>query len=119
MKIAPIATLLLAALVPAVSLAQDNRAPVAQQSSSNESRHTEKPRTVAGLVGADAKTFLDAKYGRWTVANPTALSGFENQRVKVKYILATDRSQMLILSVKLARSETQNTAYKTDSAFRR
>ena len=119
MKVTLTPALLLTLLVPVVSLAQDNSAAAAQQFSSNESRRTEKPRTVAGLVGADAKIFLDTKHIRWMVANPAALSGFENQRVKVRYVLTIDRSQMRIVSVKPAQSETQNTAYKTDSAFRR
>jgi hypothetical protein len=100
--------LALAILVPAVSLAQDAPKPAAH-----------KPRTVAGLVSPDAKTFLDAKQSQWAVANPTALSGYENQRVKVKYLLAADQKQIQILSVKPVQAQIQNTAFKTDSAFRR
>jgi hypothetical protein len=97
---------LLAILVPAASLAQ-------------EAPRAHKPRTVAGFVGADAKTFLDAKQSQWTVANPTALTGYENQQVKVKYLVAADQKQIQILSVKLVQAQVQNTAFKTDSAFRR
>ena len=108
-----------ALLVPAVSLAQDAPKPADQSAISSDRPRAHKPRTVAGFVSADAKTFLDAKQSQWTVANPTALTGYENQRVKVKYLLATDQKQIQVLSVKPVQTQIQNTAYKTDSAFRR
>ena len=98
--------LALAILVPAGSLAQ-------------EVPRAHKPRTVQGFVSADAKTFLDTRQGQWTVVNPTALAGYENQRVKVKYLVAADQKQIQILSVKPVQTQIQNTAFKTDSAFRR
>jgi hypothetical protein len=98
--------LLALVLVPAVSLAQ-------------EAPRSRKPRTVAGFVSADAKTFLDAKQSQWTVVNPTVLSGYENQRVKVKFVVAADQKQIQILSVRLVPAQIRNTAFKTDSAFRR
>ena len=106
MKKSLILPLALAILGPAVSLAQ-------------EAPRTHKPRTVAGFVSADGKTFLDAKQSQWTVANPAVLTGFENRRVKVKYLVAVDQKQIQILSVKRAPAQIQNTAFKTDSAFRR
>lgn len=105
MKKSLILPLALAILVPAVSLAQ-------------EAPRTHKPRTVAGLISADRKTFLDAKQSQWTVANPAVLAGYENQRVKVKYLVA-DQKQILILSVKPVQAQIQNTAFMADSAFRR
>ncbi len=119
MKKSLILSLAVAMLVPAVSLAQDAAKPAAQNSRTREAARTPKPRTVAGLVSADARTFLDAKHRQWTVINPTALTGYENQRVTVKYLLATDQKQIQVLSVKPAQAETLNTAFKTDSAFRR
>ena len=106
MKKSLILPLALAILVPAVSLAQ-------------EAPRTPKPRTVAGLISADGKTFLDAKQSQWTVANPAVLTGYENQRVKVKYLVAADQKQILILSVKPVQAQIQNTAFMADSAFRR
>jgi hypothetical protein len=106
MKKSLILPLALAILVPAVSLAQ-------------QAPRTPKPRTVVGLVSADAKTFLDTKQSLWTVANPSVLTGYENQRVKVKYLVAADQKQILILSVKPVPAQIQNNAFRTDSAFRR
>ena len=106
MKKSLILPLALAILVPAVSLAQ-------------EAPRTPKPRTVAGLVSADGKTFLAAKQSQWAVVNPTALTGYENRRVKVKYLVAADQKRIQILSVKPVQAQIQNTAFKTDSAFRR
>lgn len=106
MKKSLILPLALAILVPAVSLAQ-------------QAPRTHKPRTIAGLVSADAKTLLDAKQSQWTVANPTLLAGYENQRVKVKYLVAAKEKQILILSVKPVQARIQNTASLGDSAFRR
>src|SRR5258708_2420598 len=118
MKKSLILSLALALLVPAVLLAQDAAKPAAQNSTSSEAAGTPKPRTVAGLVSA-ARTFLDAKQSRWTVINPAVLTGYENQRVKVKYRLAVDQKQIQVLSVKPAQAPAQNTAFKADSAFRR
>lgn len=119
MKKALIPALVLAMLAPTMSLAQENSATTSKESPSKDSRSDAKPHTVAGIVGIDGKTFLDTRHSRWTVANPAILSGFENQRVKVKYLLATDRSQLQIVSVKAIPQETQNTAFKMDSAFHR
>jgi hypothetical protein len=119
MKKSVLLTLAFAMFVPAVSLAQDAPKPATQASASGEAPRVHKPRTVAGFVSADAKTFLDGKQSQWTVVNPTALTGYENQRVKVKYLLATDQKQIQVLSVKPAEAQTQNAAFKTDSAFRR
>ncbi len=119
MKKSLILSLALALLVPAVLLAQDAAKPAAQNSTSSEAAGTPKPRTVAGLLSADARTFLDAKQSRWTVINPAVLTGYENQRVKVKYRLAADQKQIQVLSVKPAQAPAQNTAFKADSAFRR
>ena len=82
-------------------------------------KHAPKPRTVAALVSADAKSFLDSKNGQWTVANPEALAGYQNQRVKVKYLASGEVHQARILAVKAVAASTENTAYKTDSAYRR
>ena len=106
MKKSLILPLALAILVPAVSLAQ-------------EAPRIHKARTIAGLVSADAKTFLDAKQSQWTVANPIVLAGYENQRVKVKYLVAVNEKQILILSVKPVQAQIHNTASMGDSAFRR
>lgn len=119
MKKSLVLSLAVAMLLPAVSAAQEAVKPAAQTTASGEAPRAQKPRTVAGFVSADGKIFLDLKQSQWIVANPTALNGFENQRVKVKYLLATDQKQIQVLSVKPAQAQTQNTAFKTDSAFRR
>ena len=98
-------------LIPSVSLAQGTSEPAPE-------KHPSKPRTVAALVSADAKSF-DSKKGQWTVSNPEALAGYQNQRVKVKYLISTETSRAQILEVKARPAATQNAAYKTDSAYRR
>jgi len=103
--------LALAFMLSATTRAQDTRKPAMQTHA--------KPRTAAALVSADAKSFMDQKHGQWAVVNPEALSGYQNQRVKVKYLLSTERNQAQILSVKPIPAVTQTTAQKTDSAFRR
>jgi hypothetical protein len=97
-----------ALLMPALSLGQN--APQA---------HPAKPRTIAAVVSADAKSFLDAKQASWTVSNPEALSGFQNQRVKVKYVISAESNRAQVLSVKPIPAVVQFSASKTDSAFHR
>jgi hypothetical protein len=97
-------------LFPATTPGQDTGAP---------GKHSQKPRTVAALVSADAKSFRDPKQAQWTAANPEALSGFENQRVKVSYLESGEAHRARILSVEAAPASSRNTAYKTDSAYRR
>jgi hypothetical protein len=99
-------------LFPAVSLAQ--RAP-----ENAAQKHPPKARTVAALVSADAKSFMDSKQGQWTVSNPEVLTGYQNQRVKVKYLMSAEPHRAEVLSVKTVPTYTQNTAYKTDSAYHR
>jgi hypothetical protein len=98
-------------LIPSVSLAQGAPEPAAE-------KHPAKPRTVAALVSADARSF-DSKQGQWTVSNPEALAGYQNQRVKVKYLISTETSRAKILAVKSEPASTQNSAYKSDSAYHR
>jgi hypothetical protein len=97
-------------LLPLAAPGQDSGASV---------KHAPKPRTVAALVSADAKSFLDSKQGQWTVLNPEALAGYQNQRVKVKYLGSGEVHQARILAVQAVPAATENTAYKTDSAYHR
>ena len=95
--------------IPSVSAAQNEP---------GSEKHPSKPRTVAALVSADAKSFA-SKQGQWTVANPEALTGYQNQRVKVKYLVSAEPNRVQILSVKAVPAYAQTAAYKSDSAYRR
>lgn len=107
--------LLLAAavLLPASSLAQDSPKP------SEPSSAPHKARTVAAFVNADGSSFLDTHQGQWLVANPASLSGYQNQRVKVRFQLIPGQNRAQILSVKPLPVYTPTSAHPSDSAFRR
>ena len=109
--------LIFAILVPAVSVAQS--APAQPRTSGSPAwQPALKPRSMAGLVSCDSKTFTDAKQNQWTVAKPSAFAGFENRRVNLKY-LPVSGHQIEVVSAKPAAPRPQVTAFKTDSAFRR
>jgi hypothetical protein len=56
--------------------------------------------TIPGKVGTDGKTFTADKDSRiWMVSNPEALSGIDGRHAKIKAIVDTARSQLLIVSV--------------------
>ena len=104
--------LIAAVLLPASSLAQDAPKPP-------ELSAPHKARTVAAFVSADGSSFLDTHQGQWLVANPTSLSGYQNQRVKVKFQLVPGQNRAQILSVKPLPVYTRTSASPSDSAFRR
>jgi hypothetical protein len=101
-----------AVLLPATALAQDTPKP-------SESSTPHKARTVAALVSADGSSFLDTHQGQWQAANPASLSGYQNQRVKVKFQLLPGQNRAQILSVKPLPVYTRTSANPSDSAFRR
>jgi len=107
------ASLLAAAvLFPASTLAQDAPKP-------SESSAPHKARTVAALVSSDGSSFLDTHQGQWLVSNPASLSGYQNQRVKVKFALLSEKNRAQILSVKPLPVLIQTSAHPSDPAFRR
>lgn len=113
MKRLLLAILLAAAvLLPASSLAQDAPKP-------SELSAPHKARTAAALVSADGSSFLDTHQGQWLVANPASLSGYQNQRVKVKFRLIPGQNRAQILSVKPLPVYARTSANPSDSAFRR
>ena len=117
MKKSLILPLVFAILVPAVSVAQN--APAQPRTSGRPAgQPAQKPRSMAGLVSSDSKTFTDAKQNQWTVCNPSAFAGFRNQRVSLKYIPVSGH-QIEVVSAKPAAPRLQMTAFKADSAFRR
>jgi hypothetical protein len=101
-----------AVLLPVSSLAQDAPKPP-------ELSAPHKARTVAAFVSADGSSFLDTHQGQWLVANPASLSGYQNQRVKVKFQLVPGQNRAQILSVKPLPVYTRTSANPSDSAFRR
>lgn len=106
-----IAATALALLIPVASLAQDSPKPAHSES--------HKTRTISAVINADGKSFLDTKQNRWTVANPAALAGLENQRVRVRYLVSTASHSVEILAVKALPTLAMLTAHPCDSAFRR
>lgn len=78
-----------------------------------------KARTVAAVVSADGSSFRDSRKGQWLVANPSSLSAYQNQRVKLKFQFVPGQNQAEILSVKPLPVYTRTSANPSDSAFRR
>jgi len=101
-----------AVLLPASALAQD-------ASNQSASSTPDRARTVAAFVSADGSSFLDTHQVHWLVANPASLSGYQNQRVKVKFQLLSGQNRAQILSVKPIPVYSRTSANPSDSAFRR
>jgi hypothetical protein len=74
---------------------------------------------ISGRVSLDGKTLISEENDIWNVSNPNVLAGHKGQQVSVKCQVQTDKSEIQVLSVKVAEQEVKSTANRGDSAFRR
>jgi hypothetical protein len=94
--------------VAAATPAQAASAPVvmagAKESLLNTAAPSLKAVKVTGNVGADGKTFVSDKDSKsWTVANPDAVKGHEGHHVTLTAQLDTVKSEVNIVSLKMAK----------------
>ncbi|OLC93214.1 MAG: hypothetical protein DMG35_05365 [Acidobacteria bacterium] len=93
--------------------------PAAGQNNSSGKSSTAKSITISGRVSEDGKSVIARNGEPWSVTNPGALAGHENQQVKVKCQKTSADHSVRVLSVKTVATPTMYHVNPSDSAFRR
>ena len=91
----------------------------AAQSNAPDQSLARKTMTIFGMVSDDGKTLVAKNSHSWSITNPGMLAGREGHRVKIKCRAYQNTTNILVLAVTLIDTQTQYTANKGDSAFRR
>lgn len=81
--------------------------------------NTSKAITISGRVSADGKNLIATNGESWSVANPDALAGHENQQVKVKCQISSATRDIRVISLRTVATPVAYHANPGDSAFRR
>lgn len=90
----------LALLMSAVAVAQDS-----MKQDSTKSDTSMKAASVTGKISDDGKTFVDDKESKsWTISNPDAVKGHEGHHVTLKAHLDTDKNEVHVVSLKMAKN---------------
>lgn len=90
----------LALLMSAVAVAQDS-----MKQDSTKSDTSMKAASVTGKISDDGKTFVDDKDSKsWTISNPDAVKGHEGHHVTLKAHLDTDKNEVHVVSLKMAKN---------------
>jgi hypothetical protein len=84
----------------AVAVAQDS-----MKQDSTKSDTSMKAASVTGKISDDGKTFVDDKDSKsWTISNPDAVKGHEGHHVTLKAHLDTDKNEVHVVSLKMAKN---------------
>lgn len=78
-----------------------------------------KTLTISGRVSEDGKSLIAKNGERWSVANPDALAGQENQQVKVKCQISSATHDIRVRSLRIVATPVTYHVNPGDSAFRR
>lgn len=84
-----------------------------------QNHNTAKAITISGRISADGKSLIATNGESWSVANPDALAGHENQQIKVKCQISSATHDIRVLSVKTIATEVTFHPNPGDSVFRR
>jgi pentapeptide MXKDX repeat protein len=99
MKILMTICFALALLTVGVASAQDN-----MHNDNMKSDASTKAVHVTGKVSDDGKTFVGDKDGKsWTIDNPEAVKGHEGHHVTLTAQCNTDKSEVHVMSLKMAK----------------
>jgi hypothetical protein len=89
-----------ALLMSTVAVAQDG-----MKQDSTKSDTSMKTASVTGKISDDGKTFVNDKDSKsWTISNPDAVKGHEGHHVTLKAHLDTDKNEVHVVSLKMAKS---------------
>jgi hypothetical protein len=89
-----------ALLMSTVAVAQDS-----MKQDSTKSDTSMKTASVTGKISDDGKTFVNDKDSKsWTISNPDAVKGHEGHHVTLKAHLDTDKNEVHVVSLKMAKS---------------
>ena len=62
-----------------------------------------KAASIMGKISDDGKTFVSDKDGKsWTISNPDAVKGHEGHHVTLKAHVSADKSEVEVVSLKMA-----------------
>ena len=87
----------LALVMSAAAVAQDTMKPDSSMKATTTS--------VTGKISDDGKTFVDDKDSKsWTISNPDAVKGHEGHHVTLKAHLDTDKNEVHVVSLKMAKN---------------
>jgi hypothetical protein len=101
MKKLMIISFALALLMSAVAVAQYG----AQPPDNSKSGTTVKTVSITGKISADGTTFVsDTDSKSWTISNPDAVKGHEGHHVILQAQVDADKSQVHVMSLKMAKS---------------
>lgn len=84
-----------------------------------QNHNTAKAITISGRISADGKSLIATNGESWSVANPDALTGHENQQVKVKCQISSANHDIRVRSLRTVATPVAYHANPGDSAFRR
>ena len=94
----------LALLMSAAALGQDTMKPDTMKSGTSM-----KTTSVTGKISDDGKTFVNDKDSKsWTIDNAGAVKGHEGHHVILKAHLDTDKSEVHVVSLKMAKDTMKN-----------
>ena len=100
MKKLMIFSFVFALLMSTVAVAQDS-----MKQDSTKSDTSMKTASVTGKISDDGKTFVNDKDSKsWTISNPDAVKGHEGHHVTLKAHLDTDKNEVHVVSLKMAKS---------------
>jgi hypothetical protein len=89
-----------ALLMSTVAVAQDS-----MKQDSTKSDTSMKTASVTGKISDDGKTFVNDKDSKsWTISNPDAVKGHEGHHVTLKAHLDTDKNEVHVVSLKMAKN---------------
>ena len=92
--------LALALLMSAAAVAQDTMKPDTMKSGTSM-----KATRVTGKISEDGKTFVNDKDSKsWTINNADAVKGHEGHHVTLKAHLDTDKNEVHVVSLKMAKA---------------
>jgi hypothetical protein len=94
----------LALLMSAVAVAQYG----AQQPDNSKSGTSMKSVSITGKISEGGKMFVNDQDGKsWTISNPDAVKGHEGHHVTLKAQVDTDKNEVHVVSLKMAKDSMQ------------
>jgi hypothetical protein len=100
MKKLMIISFALTLLMSVVALAQYG----SQQPDTGKSGTSMKTVSITGTISDDGKMFVSDKDGKsWTISNPDAVKGHEGHHVILQAQVDADKSQVHVMSLKMAK----------------
>jgi hypothetical protein len=109
MKKLILALFALALMMSMTAFAQDTMKTDDKDTNMKADKMSTRAVSISGKVGEDGKTFVSDKDSKtFTVSNPDALKGHEGHQVIVKANVDSDKDEIQVTSVKMAKSQVSD-----------